>query len=402
MYNSIIKTYSNKNLKPTDVVAVGDTHGSILQIFYALKSSGLLIDVEITNDKNLKIKPVINLDFKNCPTVVFLGDYFHKSIFYKSFYLVHILLKIKKVVGDKLILLLGNHDVGQYVFEKNNKCLDEKNNFNKCLDEKYIQVCKLEQQNAKIKYIEEFINAIENNIFKISFVDDVGNFYSHTVVNSNIFNNTNEKTEIGFKPTSDFFKTVFNPISISPKLYNIELSFALQSNFNCCMRDYNVLINYINYLQDRPLTDKPINKNEILKTIIYYNEFKHDVAHTSTFHIVGHTPSFKRHPESNLRISEILKSMICNYDFSESSISQLYEINAVDTTQHGNILCCDSQALFSSHDISDILMVERKFTKYAIGLRKLINNIYEQPSFYIISGNQFTPSFGKILTVKIN
>lgn len=389
-YNDIIKKYSkNNNLKSSDVVAVGDVHGSILQIFYPLKTSGLVDDVNITKQK---IKVKISKDYKNCPVVVFLGDYFHKSIFHKSFYLIHILLKIKKVVGDKLILLLGNHDVGQYIFENN--ILSNHESTNKLLNETYFTACNLEHVNSKIKYVNEFLEAVENGTFKISFVDSVGNFYSHTVINSNVVCNSLEKTEIGFNSNARIFKTLFDSKYTLPQNYNIELGFTIQSNFNVCLKyGYDNLVNYVNYLQDRPFTSKPIDKNEILKSWIYYNSEIHDIAHKSTFHVVGHTPSFRRHPEINLRITEILNQIVSHYDISESLISKLHMINSDDTALHGNILCCDSQALFTSHDISNILLVERKFTKYAIGLRKILTGIYEQPSFYIIMKDNFCSSF---------
>ena len=428
-YNNVIKKYSkNINLTSDDIIAVGDVHGSYLQVFYPLISSGLINNVKF---EKTKIKFDITKNYKTCPTVIFLGDYFHKSVCEKSFLLVHSLLKIKNVVKDKLILLLGNHDINQYVYEKN---IITKSTI-EFPDNVFIKACEIEHINAKQKHIKEFILAVETNIFQISYVDKFGNIYSHTVLNSNqpCISNT-QRSEAGFHPSdfpiiSEFEQSKSNNLNKSNEQekqhsqlsqsitnqdiisYNSTLRDVLQTNFNRCIElDYKMLINHINYLNDRPLTNIPIDPDMISKSIILFSKTNKDISHSLSKHIVGHTPSFKRHPENNHDILIILNKFIdfldnFNYSLNKNFInwnkfhkiiSELHAKNTYSTTKHGNIICCDSQSIFSINEIAWILYVEKGYEIYIKQLMHLFF-MYEQPSYYIITQeNKFKLVFGEL------
>lgn len=419
-YSEIINNYvKNPILTNSETLAVGDIHGSILQAFYPLRRTDIIRNVEITpTEMNFSI----NYDIENSPVVVFLGDYFHKSICSRSFEIVNSLLKIKSVLGDKLILLIGNHDVAQYIYEKEIMKTTPEESFLSVMNKNFVQACYLEHKTAKPEHIKNFVKAIETGVFKIAYVDNFNNFYSHTVINSNFqsedFIQTigplkNKSSEVGYV-NLDFlenfsnceFSDKFDITSVKDK--PAELATRLQNNFmKCVTKNYLSLVNYTNYLHDRPLTKIPIDKNKIMRSIITYNTLSRDIVISR--HIIGHTPSFKRHPVDNSKIVEALEELIkytsnknFNQDYFITLISNLHAINSISTAQHENLICCDSQALFSSEDITNIMLVEKNFAKYIIGLKTFIKDLYEQPSYQVVVNNtNLKIEFGKLVTIKI-
>lgn len=392
-YKKQIKKYNSQCYKSDNILVVGDVHGDFLQTFIPLKASGLITDVELKND-NIDVEFCDNIE--NCPTVVFLGDYFHKSLFNKSFLIVHTLLKIKSVVKNKLILLLGNHDVAQYIYVKGilkRQHIPMYNNF--------VNACNNELENSPPAFVLEFIEAIENNIIDLAYVDDKGNFYSHTVINSKFLEISGSiPSEVGFyKSDSLISEFEFSEDKSDPFIYNTRLVNTMRKNFNeCIKKDYRILLNYINYLQDRPLTNT-FDKEKCFKT---------DIAHSSSIHSIGHTPGFRRYPKDNSKIIEILSELIkClsspnskNFHRNIKEIcSNLHIMNTFFTTRYGNLMCCDSQALFTSSDISLICYIKQEFIKYIPSIKKYIIEIYEQPIYYVITDSKSIMRFGEIIDI---
>ena len=406
-YNRQIKKYNSQNYKSDNILVVGDVHGDFLQTFIPLKASGLITGVEFKNDN---IEVVFNNNIENCPTVVFLGDYFHKSLFNKSFLIVHALLKIKSVVKNKLILLLGNHDVAQYVYVKGilkRQHIPMYDNF--------VNVCNNELENSPPAFVLEFIEAIENNIIDLAYVDNKGNLYSHTVINSKFLEISGSiSSGVGFyKSDSLISEFEFSKDKTDPFIYNTFLMNTMRKNFNeCIKKDYRILLNYINYLQDRPLT-KNFDKEKCFKIDINYlqdrpltKNFKTDIAHSSRIHFIGHTTGFKRYPKDNSKIIEILSELVKLLSSPNSEnfrrnikeiCSKLHVMNTFFTTRYGNLMCCDSQALFTYSDICLICHIENEFIKYIPTIKKYITRFYEQSIYYVITDSKPIMRFGEII-----
>ena len=116
------------------------------------------------------------------------------------------------------------------------------------------------------------------------------------------------------------------------------------------------------------------------------------------------------HPENNHDILIILNKFIdfldnFNYSLNKNFInwnkfhkiiSELHAKNTYSTTKHGNIICCDSQSIFSINEIAWILYVEKGYEIYIKQLMHLFF-MYEQPSYYIITQeNKFKLVFGEL------
>lgn len=413
-YTTTINSYKkDESLTSDDIITVGDVHGSILQAFYPLKRSGILSKVKILSD-NILFEVG---DFENSPTIVFLGDYFHRSFYHKSFSIVNALLSIKKIVGSKLELILGNHDVGQYVFERGlreffpNENLIELRVLKKFLEKVPIAkgfalAAKDEHDCSKPEFITEFIQAVDDGIFKIAYVDKNLNLYSHTVANDAMMYVSDQYgSEIGFK------KSIKISVNYPELPDNISVMYAMEDNFSTLLRtDYVSLINHINYLHDRPLTKTPIDKTKIMRTIIHHDLARRDISEPSSKHFVGHTPSFKRHPEDPTKVLEVLDEFVLMSKSLKSSkdefpnkkefISRIHEINSVETTVHDNVFCCDSQALFTADDFVEIMFVEKNYARQAILFKLYFNEIYEQPNFYIVSEEGVSSDFGEVVIHK--
>lgn len=474
-YNNILKEYTaDTTLNSNQVLAVGDSHGSLLQIVYPLIRGGLIKNVRFPTVVENLVEKVssMTLDFEvsdtisTCPTVVFLGDVFHKTKGFISYNIMFNMLKIKeaidkacKTVGceSKFIILLGNHDLIQYTHDK---CVVTKTNLD-FIASIYRQFCTAEFKCGKMLgkiagdttiYIKTFIKAVDNRIIKMAYVDKYGNLYSHTVANSDCL----EAEYIPDHETSttqcENLKHIITTTKIkdkSPVEYNEQVCGMYNEFIEKLKRtDIKYLVSYINSMWDRPT-----------KAFQYAEGYQQltDIASPKFLHIVGHTQMYKRFPvitneTEEKAIKQLLKDVITYYetniedavkiiDYKKSlndklltnieetkrSIVELLDkiskniiedkatiINIISTlrlkfmeanSRYENILCCDSQILTEGQDMSylwntvneSIYTIGKKYIGTTELIRYIVNDTFEQPTFYIVENTKSTIVYGPLL-----
>ena len=96
----------------TNLLIVGDVHGSILQLLMPLKQAGILKNI---NFKNNKFEYELNLNSSNSQ-VIYCGDFFGRAKHPLTIELIStfidIYITINNKFKDKIVWVFGNHDVG--------------------------------------------------------------------------------------------------------------------------------------------------------------------------------------------------------------------------------------------------------------------------------------------------
>lgn len=451
-YNDFFRGITKDDeLNAHQTIAVGDSHGSPSQIFYPLIRSGLVENLAFDNfvlDFNL------SNDIESCPTVVFLGDVFHKTKGFLPYIIMYNMLIIKEVIDakckalgipSKFIILLGNHDLIQYAWETT----DDKVEFN----DYYKEYCDNEHKSGlllkdwiNIDCITKFVNAVKNGTIKAAYVDDNGNLYSHTVLNGNkinidVFSGSEVVSRIyEMHHIRDKAITIdFNSEKTDSKPYNVDVANYYNDNLSQLIKgDKSILLANINFMWDRPATtvnyEKPV---EISCIGVVDNVTKTDIGNKNKLHVVGHTQVYKRHP-TNLNKTQhyYLKNKIINLtkivrsknktkieknEIIANSVSDIRKILIKKTCVYENIVCCDSQTLtemsdckyvprindynIEREDISDYEKTEtinpaiERVSDYVnyIGFYK--NVTFEQPTYHIISDTSIIPVLGPFMIV---
>lgn len=401
--NEIINIGYPKDLNGK-LIAIGDAHGSLLQVIIPLLRTGLLKSFTITKDSYS-----FEVDNTNTSRVIFLGDVFGKSAGFDAYLLSSILIDIMKGTNGQFTWLLGNHDILQYWYDYTADL-----SISNGMTDFYDGISRLISKNGEaigkifgIDFIDKYEQAVFSGFLKIAeYVDDV--VFSHTVLNKtslkiygdeiylNYTNSTTESYENLEYVLQNFnYKPIFEKIE-STKPADI-VKFLNESFKNIVHKNPHFLITNIPYLWDRPNIKDSTEYDRI--GIIGYMQFYDSMYNEGDIfecpHVIGHTNAIKRCKNSTdieilrdcMNRIEVVNSMP-GFDTSKVNEITKFEVDAVmnivrsTNIEMNNLIFADSLALIEYNELYylfDELEIENNF---------YCNTIIESPCCYIIKNKK--------------